>query len=241
MGMTESDYTYVGSELELFAGATRWKSYLADQVAPFLGEEVLEVGAGLGGTTKRLCRGVERRWVCLEPDEGLAGRLSGAIDSGELPACCRVEVGTLERLAREPAFDTLLYIDVMEHIEDDAGELARAGEFLRPGGHVVVLSPAHQWLYSPFDKAIGHYRRYTKSTLRALTPTGLDLVRLSYLDTVGLIASAGNRLFLRSAMPNPSQIAVWDRYMVRLSRVVDPLIGYSAGKSVLGVWRKPPR
>ena len=91
MGMTESDYSYVGSELELFAGATRWKSYLADQVAPFLGEEVLEVGAGLGGTTKRLCRGVERRWVCLEPDEGLAGRLSWAIVSGALPACCRVE------------------------------------------------------------------------------------------------------------------------------------------------------
>ncbi len=223
--MNTSDYTYVGSELELFAGATRWKSYLADQITPFLGAEVLEVGAGLGGTTKRLCRGSERRWVCLEPDEGLAGRLS-------------TEIGTLARLAPEPAFDTLLYIDVMEHIEDDAGELARAGESLRPGGHVVVLSPAHQWLYSPFDKAIGHYRRYTKSTLRALTPTGLDLVRLSYLDTVGLIASAGNRLFLRSAMPNPAQIAAWDRYMVRLSRVIDPLIGFSAGKSVLGVWRK---
>ena len=134
MDMMESDYTYVGSELELFAGATRWKSYLADQVAPFLGEEVLEVGAGLGGTTRRLCRGVERRWVCLEPDEGLAGRLSGAIVSGELPACCRVEVGTLERLAREPAFDTLLYIDVMEHIEDDAGELARAASSSDPAG-----------------------------------------------------------------------------------------------------------
>src|SRR5919107_745081 len=100
--MAESDYTYVGSELELFAGATRWKSYLAYQVAPFLGEEVLEVGAGLGGTTKRLCRGGERRWVCLEPDEGLAGRLSRATDSGTLPSCCRVEIGTLERLPREP-------------------------------------------------------------------------------------------------------------------------------------------
>jgi len=134
----------------------------------------------------------------------------------------------------------LLYIDVLEHIEDDAGELARAGEFLRPGGHVVVLSPAHPWLYSPFDRAIGHHRRYTRTTLRALTPTGLDLVRLSYLDAVGLIASAGNRLLLRSAMPSPAQVAVWDRYMVRLSRVVDPLIGFSAGKSVLGVWRKQP-
>jgi len=225
----------------LFAGAIRWKSYIADQVTPFLGEEVLEVGAGLGGTSKRLCRGIERRWVCLEPDEGLAGRLSRAIDTGELPACCRVEVGTLERLARDPAFDTVLYIDVMEHIEDDAGEMARAGEFLRPGGHVVVLAPAHQWLYSPFDEAIGHHRRYTRSTLRALTPTGLDLVRLSYLDAVGLIASAGNRLLLRRAMPTSSQIAVWDRYMVRLSRVFDPLIGFSVGKSVLGVWRKRSR
>jgi hypothetical protein len=136
-------------------------------------------------------------------------------------------------------FDTLLYMDVIEHIEDDRGELSRAAEWLRPGGHLIILVPAHQWLYTPFDRAIGHFRRYTRTTLRRAGPAGLDLVRLIYLDSIGLLASLGNRMILNRSLPNPNQIALWDKVMVPLSKIVDPLIAYSFGKSVLGVWRKP--
>ena len=149
-------------------------------------------------------------------------------------------VGTLDQVQDLAPFDTLLYMDVLEHIEDDRAEVARAAARLVPGGHLIVLSPAHPFLYTPFDKAIGHFRRYTKKSLREAAPAdaGLELVRLSYLDTVGLLASLGNRLVLKSAMPNPRQIALWDRVMVRMSRLVDPVLGYTLGKSVLGVWRK---
>jgi hypothetical protein len=126
----------------------------------------------------------------------------------------------------------------MEHIEDDAAELARAAEWLRPGGYVVVLSPAHQWLYTPFDKAIGHFRRYSKQTLASLTPPSLELVRLNYVDSVGMLASMGNRFVLGRAMPNPRQITIWDKMMVPISRVLDPILFYSLGKSVLGVWQR---
>ena len=110
---------------------------------------------------------------------------------------------------------------------------------MKPGGHLVILSPAHPFLFTPFDQAIGHYRRYTKKTLREAIPAGLEPVRLVYLDAVGLFASLGNRLVLKSAMPSPGQIALWDRVMVPMSRVVDPVLGHAFGKSVLGVWRKP--
>jgi SAM-dependent methyltransferase len=235
-----TDYTYAGAELDLFAAALTWKSYLRRRVEPYLGRAVLEVGAGLGATTRVLCRGDQDRWVCLEPDADLAGRLAEELRAGRLPACCQLRVGTLAGRAPQPEFDTLLYIDVLEHIEDDAAELAGAAGWLRPEGHLVVLSPAHQWLYTPFDAAIGHFRRYTKRTLAALTPPGLDLVRLNYLDSVGMLASLGNRLVLHRAMPDPKQIAVWDRVMVPVSRVLDPLLAYSLGKSVLGVWRRRP-
>jgi SAM-dependent methyltransferase len=234
-----TDYTYVGDELDLFAAATNWKSYLGRKLAPYLGRDVLEVGAGFGGTTRMLCRGEHAAWTCLEPDAALAGRLAETLRSGELPACCRVEVGTLADLPAEAQYDTLLYIDVLEHIEDDAGEMARAAGHVRPGGYVVVLSPAHQWLFTPFDEAIGHYRRYSKKTLKAVAPPGLDLVRLVYLDSVGMLASLGNRLVLNRSTPNPGQIAAWDKLMVPVSRVLDPLLAYSTGRSVLGVWRRP--
>ena len=232
-------YTYVGSELDLFAAAVHWKSYVRRQVLPHLGRDVLEVGAGHGGTTRVLCDGRADRWLCLEPDASLADRLRAAIGDGELPDCCRMRIGTLADLDDRDRFDTILYMDVLEHIEDDGGELALAADRLRPGGRLIVLSPAHQWLFTPFDAAIGHYRRYTRRTLAAAAPAALQPVRLAYLDAAGMLASLGNRLVLKSAMPNKGQIAVWDRFLVPCSRWVDPMLGYALGKSVLGVWRKP--
>ena len=231
-------YVYVGEELELFAAAVNWKRYFRSKIVRYFGADVLEVGAGLGGTTKLLCGDAVRRWVCLEPDAALAEQLGRSIESGDLPACCRVVVGSVADLAGEPPFDTIIYIDVLEHIEDDAGELARAATLLAPGGRLVVLAPAHQFLFSPFDEAIGHYRRYTRKTLAAAAPEALDTLRIFYLDSVGFFASLANRLLLRSAMPTAGQIAVWDKLMVPPSRWVDPLLAYRTGKSVVGVWRK---
>ena len=238
MTMTATAFTYVGDELDLFAAATNWKSYFRRRLLPYLGRSVLEVGAGFGGTTRLLCQGDFDRWVCLEPDAALAGRLADAVRRGELPACCRPEVGTIAQIPEGPDFDTVLYMDVLEHIEDDAGEVARAAKRLRPGGHVIALSPAHQWLFTPFDEAIGHFRRYTRKTFGALKSPDLDVVRLDYLDSVGMLASLGNRLVLNRSMPNPKQISAWDKLMVPVSKVVDPILGYSLGKSVFAVWRK---
>jgi SAM-dependent methyltransferase len=233
-------YVYEGTELELFAAARNWKSYLRTRIDPYLGREVLEVGAGNGNTTRSLCAGTADRWVCLEPDASLADHLAVAIGDGDLPSCCRAKVGTLADLRTIDRFDTILYIDVLEHIADDRLELARAASRLHSGGHLIVLAPAHEWLFTPFDHAIGHYRRYTRRTLGAASPESLALVKLDYLDSVGMLASLGNRLVLNSAMPSPRQIAVWDRLMVPLSRLTDPLLAHRLGKSVLGVWKRLP-
>ncbi len=232
-------FVYVGTELELFATATHWKAYVRSQVEPYLGRDVLEVGAGQGATTRVLCDGRSRRWICLEPDSTLADRLIASISEGELPDCCAPRIGTLADVDESEQFDTILYMDVIEHIADDHDELARAARYLKPGGHLVVLVPAHQWLFTPFDASIGHYRRYNKSRLKEAAPGEIELVRLAYLDSVGLFASLANRLFLKSAMPTAGQIAVWDRLMVPFSTWIDPVVGHAVGKSVLGVWRKP--
>ncbi|MGH7268645.1 MAG: class I SAM-dependent methyltransferase [Candidatus Rokuibacteriota bacterium] len=200
---------------------------------------MLEVGAGVGATTAALCDGSQRRWVCLEPDLDMAARLERAVARGELPACCRVATGTLADLPPTARFDAVVYVDVLEHIAADRDELARAGGHLRAGGALVVLAPAHPWLYSPFDAAIGHHRRYTRRALARIAPPGLEPLVLRYLDSVGLLASAGNRLLLRRAMPSERDIAVWDGWMVPLSRRLDPLLRFAVGKSVLGVWRLP--
>lgn len=237
-GTTSLDY--VGGELALFAHATNWKRYFGTATRPYLGNEVLEVGAGLGTTTQVLCR-EQSLWVCLEPDPAMVRTLGEAAASGRLPAACRVETGTVSDLiaqGREASFDSVVYIDVLEHIEDDGDELQRAIQMLRPGGHLVVLSPAFQFLYSPFDASIGHVRRYDRARLRAIAPKGAQEVTIRYLDSVGLLASLANRLLLRAGMPTQGQVLTWDRLMVPVSRWVDPMIGYTFGKSIFAVWKR---
>jgi SAM-dependent methyltransferase len=237
--MTSSS-AYVGTELHLFREAHNWKRYLRRQLRPYLRGDVLEIGAGIGGTTRALHDPRCTSWTCLEPDPSLTAELIREVDSlrndrGEPP---RIAVGSLENLEAELHYDAILYIDVLEHIEDDRRELAMAARRLRAGGHIVVMSPAHAWLYTPFDEAIGHFRRYTRATLQRCSSPDTQLVRLRYLDSVGILASLGNRLVTRASMPTEAQIGLWDKWMVPLSRWIDPLLAYRVGKSVLAVWRR---
>jgi SAM-dependent methyltransferase len=232
------DYAYLGSELDLFALAGNWKRYWGAKVRKHLGARVLEVGAGLGATAGLLCSKNQVSWLALEPDRNLAQRIFDQRSVGIVPEMCKVLVGTISDIPASEIFDTILYIDVLEHIPDDRDELERAASHLESGGKVVVLAPAHQALYSPFDKAIGHCRRYDFARMRALAPVGLKLRQLQYLDSVGLLASLGNRVLLKSASPTEAQILLWDRWMVPISRIVDPLTGHRIGKSILAMWCK---
>ena len=124
-------------------------------------------------------------WTCLEPDHRLADEIERIRGLGRLPASCKVVRGTLADLPSEAAFGTILYIDVLEHIKDDRAEIASAAARLADGGRLIVLAPAHEWLFSPFDAAIGHHRRYTKSSLVALAMAPLQVCAAHYLDSIG--------------------------------------------------------
>ena len=230
-----SDYTYLGNELDLFAKALCWKTYWRSQLRPFVRGTVLEVGAGNGNNTRFLEDLECERWVCIEPARNLSEQLRAGIRPGPRT---EVIVGTLADLPDDRKFDTILYLDVLEHIETDATELQLAARHLRQGGYLIVLAPAHQQLYSPFDRAIGHFRRYSRQSLRAAAPAELALVWLRYLDAAGLIASLGNRFLLKQSLPTGEQLAFWDKYLVAVSQRIDRFLRFSMGKSVLGVWQK---
>jgi 2-polyprenyl-3-methyl-5-hydroxy-6-metoxy-1,4-benzoquinol methylase len=229
-------YTYEGNELELFRHAKNWKTYFSTIIKPFIGNEVLEVGAGIGATTLLLNEGKARSWILLEPDQEMAAVLEEKIKNRSLPANSSVFRGTIEKI--QQLFDTIIYIDVLEHIETDKLELEHASKKLRPGGHLIVLSPAFQSLYNPFDRAIGHYRRYNKKMLRAISPAGVSLVKSGYYDSVGFFAASANKILLRKKYPTQKQVLLWDRWMVPVSKLTDKLFFHSFGKSIIAVWKK---
>jgi Methyltransferase domain len=229
---------YIGDELQLFENARNWKAYFASRLKPYIRGRVVEVGAGLGGTTRTLCSGTETSWTCIEPDPRLCSEISRKVAAGDLPAQVTASVSTLADRPPTDKFDTVLYIDVLEHIEGDHAEAALAAERLERGGHLIVLAPAHQSLFTPFDAAIGHFRRYSRKSLKSVSPPGLTLQTCFYLDSVGLLASLANKLLLRQSHPKLGQILLWDRAMVPVSRMVDPVLGYNLGKTVVAIWRR---
>jgi hypothetical protein len=231
-----NDHSYIGSELELFAAASNWKAYFSSVLAPFIGARVLEIWAGIGSNIAFLHNPTVRQWTSVEPDPDLARRITERITLGELPETCRVLVGTIESVAETSRFNTVFYIDVLEHIADDAAELHRAAGHLAPDGNLVVLAPAHQFLFSEFDAAIGHHRRYNAVSLMAVTPPRCRLRTCFMLDSAGFFASFANRFMLAATMPSARQIAFWDKVLVPVSRVLDNVTGHKFGKSIVAVW-----
>lgn len=238
-GVRMTDRKYEGTELDLFAKALNWKRYYASRISSCIQGDVLEVGAGIGGITVLLWPGQATSWLCVEPDSALAATLLKTVSSLKRGPAPKVVVGCLEDVEADSRFDCILYIDVLEHIEADRAEMERAAALLRAGGRIVVLSPAHSFLYSEFDSQIGHFRRYNRNSIAAACPSGVTVESCFYLDSVGILVSLANKLMLRSAFPTEAQILIWDRFVIPASRLVDRLLGYRFGKSIVMVWRKP--
>ena len=236
-----SDFTYSGTELDSAALAVNWKAYFRSRLKRYIKGDVLEVGAGLGGTTVQLRDGGQKSWLCLEPDAALADRLNKTLRDTPSTVPTRALTGDLSALSTDARFDCILYIDVLEHIENDVGELEHAAKHLAPGGTLVVLCPAFQMLFSEMDHALGHFRRYTKRTLAAVFPSSLRRVELFYLDSLGMIASLTNKFFLRQHAPNAGQVRFWDGNIIPVSRMLDPLLLHAIGRSVIAIYEKPRR
>jgi SAM-dependent methyltransferase len=225
--------SYVGGELPLFLEARNFHRYYLDLFKPWLYGRVLEVGGGLGALTESLLeRDVAAITVC-EPDVELAASLAKRVGRR-----ADVVVGGLREVPSDRgAFDAVLYVDVLEHIEDDRAELVSAVSRLTPGGALLVGGPAHDWLFSSFDAAIGHRRRYDRARLRALVagcPT-LELVHFAYFDCLGVLLSLGNRWIGCQRMPSPRQVQFWDRLVLPMSRRLDHLLAHRVGKSFVAV------
>src|SRR5436305_923792 len=112
-----ADFKYVGDELELFAAAQNWKSYWSQLVRRYVTGDVLEVGAGIGSNTGYLDSGGSGRWVCLEPDSQLIAQLKTNLAQKASERNYEIQCGTVQSLDESGKFDTIIYIDVLEHIE----------------------------------------------------------------------------------------------------------------------------
>lgn len=228
---------YAGSELTLFASATNWKRYFASKLKTYVTGRVLDVGCGMGVNAQYLAGPKVSIYTFLEPDPDLLAKVPEHITSPLSYKTERVHGTTKDLIGRQ--FDTIMYLDVIEHIAESSAELERASTLLAPGGHLLILVPAYNFLFSDFDREIGHFRRYDKKILEKELPPSLEPLFMFYLDSLGLLLSLGNKLVLNQSSPAQAQIAFWDRFVIPASMLTDRLILRSMGRSLVAVLRKP--
>ena len=151
--------------LERLSEASRFNQWMADTIAPYLGSDVLEIGAGIGSLTKLLSIG-RRSYVATDFDQQhvyeLQTRFRGYANVST--ALCNV-LHREDFRAFQSCVDTIVCLNVLEHIEDDVEALKNVYDTLKPGGHAVILVPQGMKAFGTLDKALHHVRRYSDSEL----------------------------------------------------------------------------
>ena len=233
-----SDHDVQLRVLEALEGARNYNAWLADLTRPYLGDDPVEIGSGLGGNAALwLGRGVARVTVS-EPDDVGVARLRERFDGDDRVAVERID------LADPPAgsHSACVALNVLEHIEDDVCALRGAARLVRPGGLVVMFVPAFNFAAGRFDRLIGHYRRYTRSMLsRTLGGAGLETVSLRYVNAPGLAAWFVMVRLLRQVPREGPLLRLWDGYAIPLVRRGEQRWAPPFGQSLLAVGRTAAR
>ncbi len=238
--MSDAFTQATGRGLEDDAGANqrRYKAYQLELMSPWFGESLLEVGAGLGEFASQV-RGLKRH-VVTDVDAGAVAAMAARFaDRPEVEARVLDLAGNLEEQVGGPV-TTVLAINVLEHIEDDADALRRMAELTSPGGHVVIWVPGYQQLYGEFDRAVGHVRRYTPTTLRdAFERAGLSALEVKPVNLLGGFAWWLTVRRGGVGRQKPGLVRLYDRFVVPTTRFVARRVTPPFGQSVLGVARVP--
>ena len=232
---TQTQKRYAADDLETMSGAVVYQAHVFGLVRPHLGSHVLEVGCGIGTMSRQILDTSERlRLMCIEPNVNCARRLSEELRRQDRVTIrmCHLEECDRGELQRE-RFDTIVCVNVLEHIEDDIQALTLFREVMaETGGRVVVFVPALQGIYGPHDAALGHHRRYSKRSLTAaIAAAGLDVLTVKYTNPIGLLGWMYNLYISGNTEHTSHQVRLFDRFVapwaLPLERAVTPPIGLS--------------
>ncbi|HET8614108.1 MAG TPA: class I SAM-dependent methyltransferase [Actinomycetales bacterium] len=221
--------------LESLTSAVNYHRWLTDLVEPYLGDDPVELGSGLGDYAATWARD-GRHVTATDADPSRAAHLRRRFAGDP-----HVSVRDLD--VSHPytgQHSCLVAMNVLEHIEDHVGALRAAHSLLRPGGHVVMFVPAFELAMSRFDREVGHVRRYRVRTLRrAYLDAGLEVGRVHYVNAPGLLAwVVGMRLMGMTPHDGPT-VRLWDRAVMPVARAVERRVRPPFGQSVFAVGRVP--
>ncbi len=225
---------YFGKDLEAMSFARNYHQWILEELRPFLGSNVAEVGAGVGSFSELLLGAALTRLTAFEPSQNMFPALAARLEADPRATAINDFFGPAHAGAN---FDSLVYVNVLEHVEHDVAELEQARAALAPDGHVLIFVPALPWLYSELDRQVGHFRRYTRKSLLAVTEAaGFRCVQARWFDIAGILPWYVNFTLLRNPI-GAGSVSAYDRFVVPPMRRLERLLPPPIGKNLLLVAR----
>lgn len=205
-----------------------YDSWLLEEMEPFLGMRIVEVGCGLGNLlsnfkNRELAVGIDNSKRTIEVVKDKFSNFKNVLAfEYNIADSSVLSLKTLR-------FDTAVSLNVFEHIENDDLALNHTSLLLQPNGYFIFIVPAHQWLYGTMDKSIGHYRRYTKTVVKEkLERSGFKVISQKYLNTFGAIGWFINGKLFKQNVPPAGQLKIFNKIvpiLKRIEKIFPPLFG----------------
>jgi glycosyltransferase involved in cell wall biosynthesis/protein-L-isoaspartate O-methyltransferase len=214
--------------LDSLAGTKRFNRWMADTVRPLVGTRVLELGAGIGNMTQHVARG-RKIYVASDIDAEHIARLRVRFRGRpnlEIRRCDLRDAADFQPLLG--SFDSVVCLNVVEHVDDDLGALRNIFSALKPGGRAIILVPQDQKAYGTLDEVLGHCRRYSEAQLRArMVEAGFEVERVLHFNRVTRPGWRFNGQVLKRRSFGRFQLKVFDT-LVPLWRLIDGYLPWQA-------------
>lgn len=227
--LANGSFVYSGNELDAMAEARNYCKWIMRYFGSYLGHRVVEIGAGTGTFSELLLNSNGTKTLVLfEAAANLFPQLRARFSDKRV----RLHCGTFDpELLTEPA-DSIVLVNVLEHVFDDASLLSQIYQALRSEGSLLLFVPALEWNYGSLDKAFEHYRRYSKKALSVkLQTAGFRTELMRYVNFMGIASWFVTGKVLHQTTLKSSQVRWYDHWIVpwsfRLEKMCEPPIGQS--------------
>jgi SAM-dependent methyltransferase len=231
---------YAGKDLEAMSFAVNYHRWILSIFAPYLGARVVEVGAGTGSFSELLLEQRLESLSLVEPSTAMYQQLCLRMaESQNVKTYNDVFENVAERIRSTDRPDSIIYVNVLEHIADDVHELNVINKALATGGRIFIFVPALRWLHGSYDRQINHFRRYTRTELeKKCVAAGFKVIASRYFDLFGVLPWWVKYKVLQSNNMELGAVRFYDQRVVPVAKILESSVKPPIGKNVLLIAEK---
>ena len=218
-------------------------NWIFEEIKPYLRGNILEIGSGVGNFSKILLENFpDNQLILSDFDKYFLSILSKKYSKNDKIIIEYLDLNNIEIFKNNNyKIDTCIAINILEHIDNDIKALENIYNILEPDGKLILLIPAHKFLYNIIDKDIGHYRRYTKKEIiKKISLTSFNILNIYYFNFIAMFGWFLNGKFFKKSIINENALGFYNK-LIPLLKIIDKYIVFKKiGMSLILILNKEP-